>query len=184
MGPQDNNTYTGEPEHDQQVFDAAANRAWKTVLEIVAGIAIFASLLMSVIAVTQNTGTTKIITMTMPMAKTPVTAPVMTPAKTISLYVAPGWKPGPDKQLHDAFSVTNFNVQAGQPVDLKITNKDDVPHSITAAVAGVNIVAQPGTHTYVLMVKTTGKFLWYCTYPCDPWSMNHVGYMEGYITST
>lgn len=102
---------------------------------------------------------------------------------TIDLTVSPGIKPGPGGKLHDAFSVTNFTVHPGQAVKLVINNTDSSPHSITSPAAGVNIVVRPGTHTYTLLVQKQGRFLWYCSYPCDPWSMKHVGYMRGYITS-
>ncbi len=108
------------------------------------------------------------------------TAPV---AGTIYMSVSPGIKPGPDGKLHDAFSVTSFEVHAGRPVTLVIDNTDTVPHSITSPSAGVNIVARPGTHSYTLLVEKTGVFQWYCTYPCDPYSMMHDGYMRGTITS-
>ena len=101
----------------------------------------------------------------------------------VYLSVAPGVKPGPDGQLHDAFSVTDFTVKAGQPVKLVINNTDTAEHSITAMAAGVNIVVKPGTHTYTLLVQKQGRFSWICTFPCDPYSMTHVGYMRGYITS-
>jgi uncharacterized cupredoxin-like copper-binding protein len=102
---------------------------------------------------------------------------------TIYLSVSPGVKPGPDGKLHDAFSVTNFTVRAGQPVKLVIDNADTVDHSITAMGAGVNIVARPGVHSYTLIVQKQGKFMWMCMQPCDPFSMSHLGYMRGYITS-
>jgi len=101
----------------------------------------------------------------------------------VYLTVSPGVKPGPDGKLHDAFSVTNFEVHAGQAVKLVINNTDNGPHSITSPSAGVNILVRPGTHTYTLLVRKTGRFEWYCTQPCDPYSMSHVGYMRGYITS-
>lgn len=101
----------------------------------------------------------------------------------VYLTVSPGLKPGPDGKLHDAFSVTDFDVHAGQAVKLVINNTDDVPHSITSPQAGVNILVRPGTHAYTLIVRKAGRFLWYCMQPCDPFSMSHVGYMRGYITS-
>lgn len=101
----------------------------------------------------------------------------------VYLSVSPGIKPGPNGNLHDAYSVTNFQVHAGQPVKLVINNTDDVPHSINSPDAGVNILVRPGTHTYTLLVHKSGHFEWYCMQPCDPYSMSHVGYMRGYITS-
>jgi heme/copper-type cytochrome/quinol oxidase subunit 2 len=104
-------------------------------------------------------------------------------AGTIYLSVSPGIKPGPDGKLHDAYSVTSFNVHAGTPVKLVIDNTDTAKHSITSPAAGVNIVVRPGTHTYTLLVAKSGVFHWYCNYPCDPYSMMHDGYMRGTITS-
>jgi hypothetical protein len=101
----------------------------------------------------------------------------------VYLSVTPGIKPGTDGKLHDAYSVTDFNVHAGRPVKLVINNTDTVAHSIDSPTAGVNIIVRPGTHTYTLLVHRTGHFLWYCGLPCDPYSMAHVGYMRGYITA-
>jgi hypothetical protein len=101
----------------------------------------------------------------------------------VYLSVAPGVKPGPDGKLHDAFSVTDFTVHAGRPVELVINNTDTATHSINSPAAGVNILVRPGLHTYKLLVHSSGRFEWYCMMPCDPFSMAHVGYMRGYITS-
>jgi hypothetical protein len=105
----------------------------------------------------------------------------------ITLKVVPSSKRGPDGKLHDAFTVTNFKVHVGQPVKLTVDNADDQPHSISSPAAGVSIVAQPGVHTYTLLVKKSGRFLWYCAYPCDSdahgWAMSHPGFMSGYITA-
>jgi heme/copper-type cytochrome/quinol oxidase subunit 2 len=102
----------------------------------------------------------------------------------ISLYLAPSWKPGPGGERQDAFSKTNFNVKVGQQLRLTIDNRDSAIHSITAAGAGVNVVIQPGVHTYTLVVNQAGRFKWICAYACDPFSMGHVDYMQGYITAT
>ena len=78
-------------------------------------------------------------------------------------------------------------MKVGQSETLKIDNTDDVPHSISSPTAGVSIIAQPGVHTYTLLVNKAGKFLWYCMLPCDGdangWAMQHPGYMSGYITA-
>jgi plastocyanin len=109
-------------------------------------------------------------------------APVVQP--TVYLTVSPGVKPGPDGKLHDAFSVTNFYAHVGQAVKLVINNTDTSDHSINAPDAGVNIVVKPGVHTYTLVVHKAGRFEWFCSFPCDPYSMAHVGYMRGYITAS
>ena len=74
-------------------------------------------------------------------------------------------------------------MHAGEPVKLVIDNTDNGPHSITSPAAGVNILVRPGTHTYTLLVNKTGVFNWFCDQPCDPYSMAHLGYMRGTITS-
>jgi plastocyanin len=117
-------------------------------------------------------------------AQAPKTAAAAASAKPISLSVVPGGKLGPKGERYDAFTKTNFAVKAGQPVKLTIDNRDDVIHSITSTAAGVGIVVMPGRHTYTLIVRHAGRFKWICAYPCDPYSMDTVGYMQGYITAT
>jgi heme/copper-type cytochrome/quinol oxidase subunit 2 len=109
-------------------------------------------------------------------------APAVQP--TVDLTVSPEMKPGADGKLHDAFSVTNFYVHAGQPVKLVINNTDSAPHSIVAPGAGVSIMVKPGMHTYTLLVRKAGRFQWFCGMPCDPYSMAHDGYMRGFITAS
>jgi hypothetical protein len=109
-------------------------------------------------------------------------APAVQP--TVDLTVSPGIKPGADGKLHDAFSVTNFYVHAGQAIKLVINNTDDAAHSIVAPGAGVSIMVKPGTHTYTLLVRKAGRFEWFCGMPCDPYSMAHDGYMRGFITAS
>jgi plastocyanin len=104
-----------------------------------------------------------------------------TVAKVVDLSVIPEWKRGPEGEKHDAFTVTEFTVRAGQAQELRIDNTDTVPHSITAPEAGVNIVVMPGTHTYTLLVKRPGTYVWFCTFVCDEWAMVHPGYMRGFI---
>jgi plastocyanin len=104
-------------------------------------------------------------------------------ATQVSLSVIAEYKRGPEGEKHDAFTVTEFTVRVGHPQELRIDNTDTVPHSITAPAAGVNIVVMPGVHTYTLVVKRAGTFLWFCTFACDEWAMAHPGYMSGYITA-
>jgi len=103
-------------------------------------------------------------------------------AKEISFRVSPEWKPGPEGEKHDAFTQTEFSLRVGQPLKLRIDSTDTVPHSITAPQAGINIVIMPGVHVYTMVVNKAGRFLWFCTFECDEWAMEHPGYMSGYIT--
>jgi heme/copper-type cytochrome/quinol oxidase subunit 2 len=152
-------------ERDQREFDEAVDHTGKTVLEWLAGA--------GKPAATQGAAT----------------APAVTaPARTESLKIVGGAKLGPDGKKHDEFTKTEFAVKVGQPLKLKIDNTDDVPHSITAPVVGINLMIRPGVHTYTLVVTQAGKFQWFCIIPCDSdaggWAMSHPGFMAGYITAT
>jgi hypothetical protein len=187
--PSDNHTPPSvHPPTDQERFDAEVIRKGRVVLQVLAGIGVFAALIMSSIALAVAGGhpaTTTVFRAAPAIPAAPVAAvpPVAAP-QPISLSVAGGVKQGPDGKLHDAFSKTNFTVKVGQPILLRIDNKDDAPHSITAAGTGVNITVRPGVHTYRLVATKAGRFEWMCVLPCDPWAMMHPGYMAGYITAT
>ncbi|MHB8241748.1 MAG: cupredoxin domain-containing protein [Solirubrobacteraceae bacterium] len=177
--------------HDQAEFDDTVAKTGKTVVEVFAGLGIFAALLMSIIALSQSsehntvTVTSGVAT---PATATGAKATAALPAKVISLKIIPGWKLGPDKIKHDSFTKTEYAVKVGQTLDLKIDNTDEGEHSITSPVLGVNIVIKPGVHTYQIVVKEKGHFSWFCVIPCDDeangWAMQHAGYMSGYITAT
>lgn len=186
---------TSDPTHEQEVhdqaeFDEAVTRDGKVVLEWLAGIGVFAALLMSVIAITQSSQHNTV-TITTGVAA-PATGASSTgaplPTKTISLKVIPEGKLGPDGKKHDEYTQTEFAVKVGQKLDLRIDNTDEGEHSITSPEIGVNIVVKPGIHTYQLVVKEKGRFSWFCVIPCDSnangWAMQHAGYMSGYITAT
>jgi hypothetical protein len=181
---------------DQQRFDEAVIKKGKVVLRVLAGVGILGALLMSMVALSQS-GEKREASAAQPAAKQTAVAPAAasTPAgasiaaaNVVDVKIIGAAKPGPDGKKHDEFTKTEFAVKVGQPLRLQIDNTDDSPHSITSPVAGVNIIAQPGTHTYTLLVSQAGKFLWSCMLPCDSdtggWAMQHPGYMSGYITAT
>lgn len=179
---------------DQQRFDEAVNRKGKVVLQALAGVGILGALLMSMIALNRS-GEKREVNAAAPATRAAATSAASgTPvavsaaaAKVVDLKIIGSYKVGPDGKKHDAFTKTEFAVKAGQPLKLRIDNTDDVPHSITSPVAGVNIIAQPGVHTYTLVVAKAGRFEWYCMLPCDGdangWAMQNPGYMSGYITA-
>jgi plastocyanin len=180
-----------EPQRtDQERFDEAVKRKGKIGLEVLAGLGILAALLMSIVALVQSGERHEASAATQPTKQVTATTPASVPATSapIDVKIVGGAKLGPDGKRHDMFTKTDFAVKVGQPVKLEIDNTDDAPHSITASAAGVNIIAQPGTHTYTLVVSQAGKFQWYCMLPCDSdaagWAMQHPGYMSGYITAT
>ncbi len=174
---------------EQEHFDAVVDRDSRIVLSILAAVGIVAAIAMSAAALVKSGNSTHTVTVTAPGANASAAASAATaPVQVISLKVVPGSKRGPDGKMHDAFSMTNFDVKVGQPVQLKIDNTDEGTHSITAPVAGVAIVVQPGVHTYTLVVHKAGRFEWKCIIPCDDethgWAMDHPGYMAGYITAS
>jgi hypothetical protein len=171
-----------EPDRDTEVryrheFGEAAARRFG--LKALAGAGILAVVLMSTIALVRSSEKKEARAAAQAAAQFAALPPV---AKMVALSVIPEYKPGPEGEKHDAFTTTEFAVQAGRPQELRIDNTDDVRHSITAPEAGVNIVLMPGTHTYTLLVKHPGSFRWFCAFPCDEWAMQHPGYMAGYIT--
>jgi plastocyanin len=167
----------------QRESGQAAARAFG--LRALAGAGILAAVVMSLAALIRSTpaNTTTLSVANQAAAALPSAAP-SAQAKVIELKVIASGKKGPDGKLHDDFTVTEFHVTVGDPVTLRVDNTDTVPHSITSPEAGVSIVVLPGTHDYTLLVKQAGKFEWHCVFPCDPWSMAHVGYMRGFITAT
>ena len=178
---------------DQERFDESVDRKGKLILQSLAGVGILAALLMSMVALVQSGGHHEASAMmgkraVAQVASATALASKPAPATAISVKIVGAVKMGPDHKKHDIFTKTNYAVKVGQPVRITIDNTDDAPHSITAPAAGVNIIAQPGVHTYTMLVTTAGKFQWYCMLPCDGdaggWAMQHPGYMSGYITAT
>ncbi|MDE3133644.1 MAG: cupredoxin domain-containing protein [Acidobacteriota bacterium] len=172
------NTHNFPLEEPQQTTEKVRRAVGLSILGALALVLALIGIDVAVIQAAQNPPPRPIVTKK--VVRVSSTAPV---ASTLYLSVSPGIKPGPDGKLHDAFSVNNFEVRAGQPVKLVIDNTDSSPHSITSPAAGVNIVVRPGMHTYTLLVQRSGVFQWYCNYPCDPYAMMHDGYMRGTITS-
>jgi len=183
---------TETEQRDQAAFDDTVAKSGKTVLEVFAGLGIFAALLMSIIALNKSSEHNTV-TITSGVAapastSTPSSGAGALPAKLISVKVIAGGKLGPDKIMHDTFDKTEFAVKVGQKLDIRIDNTDEGEHSITSPQIGVNIVVKPGIHTYELVVKEKGRFSWFCVIPCDDeangWAMQHAGYMSGFITAT
>jgi heme/copper-type cytochrome/quinol oxidase subunit 2 len=178
---------------DQQKFDEAVNSKGKVVLEWLAGAGVVAALAMSMVALIQSGKGSEATLAAQPAVKqaqapSAEQAQGAATAKAVDLKIVGASKLGPDGKKHDVFTKTDFAVKVGQPLKLRINNTDDVPHSITAPVADVNITIQPGTHTYKLVVKQAGRFQWFCIIPCDSdshgWAMQNAGFMSGYITAT
>jgi len=171
-----------EPDEDTEAryrheFGDVAAR--KLGLKALAGAGILAAVLMSMVALIQSSERDEARAASQAAAEQAAALPPV--AKVVDLSVIAEFKRGPEGEKHDAFTTTEFAVRAGQPQELRIDNTDSVPHSITAPEAGVKIVVMPGTHTYTLLVRQPGRYLWFCTFVCDEWAMQHPGYMSGYI---
>ncbi len=168
-----------EARYRRESGDAAASRFG---LRALAGAGIAAAVVMSAIALVQSSERQEARAASQAADEQAAALPPV--AKLVVLKVIPEGKPGPEGEKHDEFTQTEFTVHVGQPQELRIDNTDEVPHSITSPGAGVNIVVMPGVHTYTLLVKHAGTFLWFCTFRCDEWAMQHPGYMSGYITAS
>ena len=164
-----------EARYQREHGDAAAR---KFGLKALAGAGITAALALSMVALVHSSERQEARAATQAAAGLPPVASV------VVLKVIPEGKLGPEGEKHDEFTQTEFTVHVGQPQELRIDNTDNQPHSITSPGAGVNIIVMPGTHTYTLLVKHAGTFLWFCTFRCDEWAMAHPGYMSGYITAS
>ncbi|MHB1571920.1 MAG: cupredoxin domain-containing protein, partial [Solirubrobacteraceae bacterium] len=98
-------------------------------------------------------------------------------------------KLGPDGDWHDAFLPASFSFHAGATVHVTVYNYDDMPHSFTSQSLGVNRVIAAGSAgapakvTFTFRAPSrTGRYEWWCALPCDPYSMNTVGFMRGFVT--
>ncbi len=174
-----------EPDRDAEIAyrQGVGEAAARTFgLKALAGAGIAAAVLMSMVALIHSSERQEAHAASQAAAERAAAEPRV--ATQVSLSVIPEYKRGPEGEKHDAFTVTEFTVRVGRPQKLRIDNTDTVPHSITAPAAGVNIVVMPGVHTYTLVVKHAGTFLWFCTFACDEWAMAHPGYMSGYITAS
>lgn len=97
-------------------------------------------------------------------------------------------KLGSDGNWYDAFLPADFTVQAGALVTVTVLNYDNSPHSFTASDLNVNQVIKPGsettpsTTTFTFTAAKAGSYSWKCDPACDPWAMNHDGFMRGVVT--
>lgn len=129
---------------------------------------------------------------TMPISHAERVAAQSLPVKSQTLVIKTSEehaRKGPEGQWHDAFLPASFGVRAGQRVDVTVYNYDEGEHSFTSPAMGLNVTFEGGgessphksTFSFVAPHKA-GRYEWFCAYPCDPWSMTHIGYMRGYVT--
>ena len=124
---------------------------------------------------------------TSPAALPPMVATAPSTDITLEVDAPPlGGMYGQDGTVHDAFSPAYFAVPAGKTAHVTVRNYDDMWHTLTSPMLGLNVWIPPGgtipsTVTFTMNAPTTGNFWWYCAVPCDSYSMSAGGYMEGEI---
>ncbi|MFN8217702.1 MAG: cupredoxin domain-containing protein [Solirubrobacterales bacterium] len=98
---------------------------------------------------------------------------------------------GPEGSWHDAYLPADFSVKAGSTVHVTVANYDEAEHSFTSPELGTETMiaagsaGKPATTTFVFKAPSKpGRYLWFCTMPCDSWAMSHAGFMRGYVTVT
>jgi hypothetical protein len=100
-------------------------------------------------------------------------------------------KKGADGNWHDAFLPGDFSVKAESTVHVVVENYDDAEHSFTAPGLGTNATIAGGSEAKAAVTTFTfrapakaGRYEWFCAIPCDPWAMNHDGFMRGFVSVT
>lgn len=100
-------------------------------------------------------------------------------------------KKGSDGNWHDAFLPGDFSVKPGSVVHVTVYNYDESEHSFTAPELGTNATiaagseSEPAVTTFTFRApEKAGRYQWLCMVPCDPWAMNHDGFMRGFVTVT
>ncbi len=114
---------------------------------------------------------------------------VTTPATTVTLKVdAPplGGMYGGTGNVQDAFSPAYFSVPAGKTVHVTVVNYDPAWHTFTSPALGLNAWIPPsGSHpskvSFSFKAPKAGYYWWLCNLPCDSYSMQSGGYMQGEI---
>jgi plastocyanin len=108
----------------------------------------------------------------------------------VSMVVNPGYKLGSDGKLHDAFTVGDITVKAGEPVELTVYNFDDGTHTVTSNDLGLNLQVagskqkgDPAVSTATFTPNKAGNFKWFCADKCDgqngQWAMSQDDFMMG-----
>src|SRR4051812_39844505 len=89
---------------------------------------------------------------------------------------------------HDAYLPAAFSATTGDKVVVTVRNYDAAPHTFTSKKLGLNVVikagsaAHPSVTTFTFFAPRAGSYTWQCLANCDPWAMNHLGFMKGVVT--
>jgi plastocyanin len=166
-----------------------AQLQWTEIGAGLAGLLSVIAIIVSLVALSTKSSST-VTTVTAPVtpaARVPAIAPL---SMTINIKTdAEHGRLGPGGVWHDAFLPANFSVKAGQTVTINFLNYDNGPHTFTSPSLGVNAIIPGGngsiaketTFTFKAPSKP-GTYEWWCSTPCDPWAMKHLGYMRGIVT--
>lgn len=191
------------PERPVDETGPTGDRAWREWMMIGMGLTGLLSIMSTIVAVVAlaSPGTqpaparASMIPMMSSAANTRASAPAAA-TEAVKLTIKSDdehGKRGPDGKWHDAYLPGNFTVHAGDKVTVTVYNYDSGSHTFTSATlspsgainemipAGSETAPHKTTFTFTAPSKT-GKYLWWCAMPCDPWAMAHIGYMRGYVT--
>ena len=188
---------SGTQERSTEQKGTSGDRVWREWMMIGLGLTGLLSIMSTIVAVVAlaNPGT-----QTAPAAMMSSAAPASTAApaqktETVKLTIKSDdehGRLGPDGKWHDAFLPANFTVHAGDKVVVTVYNYDAGSHTFTSSTLTAGVMNQmiragsenaPSKTTFTFTAPTqTGKYLWWCAMPCDPWAMAHIGYMRGYVT--
>jgi len=172
-----------EPDEDAEAryrheFGEAAAR--KFGLKALAGAGILAAVLMSMVALVQSAERQEARAASQDAAELTALPPV---AKMVALSIIPEGKPrSPKAKKHDAFTITEFAVRAGQPQELRIDNTDSVPPQHHGAGSGRQH-RHNARHSHLHVArKADGKVPLVLHLPMRRMGDGAPGYMSGYIT--
>ncbi len=156
------------------------NRSYSGFTMLAATFAVLLSMtaLLAVAFKLDNSGSTQ--------AATAATAPAVEGVKLVVKSDEEHAKKGPEGTWHDAFLPADFTVKAGATVRVTVYNYDEGPHSFTSPELGANASIPAGSESSPSKTTFTfhapqkaGSYEWYCAMPCDPWAMEHLGFMKG-----
>ncbi len=179
---------------------ASRDRAWREWMMIGMGLTGLLSILSTIVAVvalanpgTQPAPASASMNATMASSATPATAARAEAVKLTIKSDDEHGRRGPDGKWHDAYLPANFAVHAGDKVTVTVYNYDTGSHTFTSSTlsaggvinemipAGSEKAPHQTTFTFTAPSQP-GRYLWWCAMPCDPWAMEHIGYMRGYVT--
>lgn len=171
--------------------------AWREWTMIGVGLAAVLAVLAVIVSVSAlgSSNPTTTTMLVQPASSAQVSSAAKGPVEAVRLVIKSGAEHGKlgDGKWHDAYLPADFTVHAGARVMLTVYNYDNSPHSfIATSLSPTSVISEtipPGSAsapsktaiTFTAPAKA-GAYAWWCSVPCDPWSMAHSGYMRGVVT--